>query len=159
MPTPVPDFISEEWLIPKVNLQQCFKSLYWGKNAYSTLTLKARNTAAKLLFEYMTWLQVGDLRATGTFIEGQYLIRCSFHGYDQDHPGLRKTSVKTKNEHGGQIDYDAVCVAYGTPNNHHELLPICDRLLALLLMVRSNAVPKDLGGDYDALPAAPRRRR
>ena len=135
MPTPIPDTVTEAWLIPATFIRMANQgsSGWWRDGDYVNIPIERRNDSAKALYEYLTDEQVVELRTQGEFIEGDYKIKCSSRGSTSDHPGVARV--------GG---FSVRCVSYGDEDSSHALLPICDRLLALLLAVRCKALPPDL---------------
>ena len=134
MPTPVPDHVTEAWLLPAEVIRNYLNSDYhhYGggdSGGYAkSLTLKARNKAAVLLYEHLSEQQVESLRNTGKFAVGEVVISCAsaFHSRSE-HPGLSFS--------GSEV----TCISYGG-GVYHELLPMCDRLLALKLHVELNNI-------------------
>ena len=137
MPTPIPDTVTEAWLIPAsfIRMANQVSGGWWKEGDYANIPVERRDDSARALYEYLTDKQVVELRIKGEFTEGDYKIRCSSRGTTSGHPGIARV--------GGFLR----CVSYGDEDSSHALLPICDRLLALLLAVRCNALPPDLKYD------------
>ena len=127
-PLPVPEHVTEAWLFPSAVIKLNEASGYWGIGAYIKLGMEARDKAARLLYEYLTEQQVKDLQENGGINEGNYRILCMYGG--SEHPRIDKyLNGKRTN---------ATCVAFqdGREERGHALLPLGDRILAILLKVR-----------------------
>ena len=129
MPTPVPDHVTEAWLLPSNVVRQYLSSDYDHHDANGarcrakSLTLEARDKAARLLYENLSEGQVASLRTDGEFKVGECIVYCSDY-----HPRIKF--------HKGSYTANSLCIAFGSPG--HELLPMCDRLLAMKLHIEIN---------------------